>query len=204
MTAIKGKKDLPVLLFGASTRRAILALLFGHTEESYYLRQIARITGYGLGPVQRELRQLADAGLIRRFDSGHQVYFQANPDSPVFKELKGLITKTIGVADTLRSALTALSDSISLAFIYGSVARGQEQSGSDIDLMIVGETTLLEVVKTLRGAQDALGREINPTIYSIEEFRSRVNDRHYFIQDVLAGEKIFIKGNENELKRMAG
>jgi predicted nucleotidyltransferase len=204
MTAIKGKKDLPVLLFGASTRRAILALLFGHTEESYYLRQIARITGYGLGPVQRELRQLADAGLIRRFDSGHQVYFQANPDSPVFKELKGLIIKTIGVADTLRSALTALSDSISLAFIYGSIARGQERSGSDIDLMIVGETTLLEVVKTLRGAQDALGREINPTIYSIEEFRSMVNDRHYFIQDVLDGEKIFIKGNENELKRMVG
>lgn len=202
-TAAKSK-DVSSLIFGkATTRGAILSLLYGHADEAYYLRQIVRTTGFGVGPVQRELRLLTDAGLIRRSDSGHQVYFQANSDSPVFKELKGLITKTVGVTDALRNALKPLADRVKLAFIYGSIARGEEQSRSDIDLLIVADTTLLEVVSALRDTQDKIGREINPTIYSAREFRSRVKDKHYFMQDVLGGEKIFVIGDEDDLKRLA-
>jgi predicted nucleotidyltransferase len=198
-------KDLSSLLFGKTkTRRAILSLLYGHTEESYYLRQIVRTTGCGLGPIQRELKQLTETGLIRRSESGHQVYYQANPASPVFKELKSLITKTVGVADTLRNALAPLAGRISLAFIYGSIAWGEEKRQSDIDMLVVGSTSFSELVKILRDAQETLGREINPTVYPIEEFCSRIAEGHYFIQDVLSGEKIFVIGDEHELKRLAG
>jgi predicted nucleotidyltransferase len=197
--------DLSSLIFGKTkTRRAILSLLYGHTDESYYLRQIVRITGFGLGPIQRELQQLTDVGVVRRSESGHQVYFQANPSSTVFKELKSLITKTIGVADTLRNALAPLTDRVSLAFIYGSIARGEEQRHSDIDLLIVGSVLFSEVVQSLRSAQETLGREINPTVYPIEEFRSRIAGEHYFISDVLSHEMIFVVGDEHELKRLVG
>ncbi len=198
-------KDLSSLFFGkAKTRSAILSLLYGHTEESYYLRQIVRTTGFGLGPVQRELGQLTEAGLIRRSESGHQVYYQANSASPVFKELKGLITKTVGVANTLRNALAPLADRVAFAFIYGSIARGEEKRQSDIDLLVVGSVSFSEVIKVLRSAQETLGREINPTVYPIEEFRSRIAEGHYFIRDVLSGEKVFVIGDEHELKRLAG
>jgi predicted nucleotidyltransferase len=198
-----GKRDLSSLLFG-KTRKAILSLLYGHPEESYYLRQIVRRTGYGLGTVQRELILLTDAGIIRRLDSGHQVYFQANPASPVFNELKSLITKTVGIGDTLRTALAPIKDRISIALVYGSVARGEENQRSDIDLLVVGDIAFADVVKVLRSAQETLGREINPTVYPEEEFRSRVSEGHYFVRDVLNGPKIFVIGDEHELKRLAG
>jgi len=198
-----GKRDLSSLLFG-KTRKAILSLLYGHPEESYYLRQIVRRTGYGLGTVQRELILLTDAGIIRRLDSGHQVYFQANRASPVFKELKSLITKSVGIGDTLRTALSSFDDRIEVALVYGSVARGEENQRSDIDLLVVGDVAFGEVVKALRSAQERLGREINPTVYPVEEFRSRVSEEHYFIRNVLNGPKIFVIGDEDDLKRLAG
>jgi predicted nucleotidyltransferase len=151
-----GKKDLSSILF-SKTRQAILSLLFGHPDESYYLRQIVRRIGFGLGPVQRELKQLTDAGIIRRWDSGHQVYYQANQASPVFKELKSLITKTVGIGDTLRSTLRPLADRITVAFLYGSIARGEENHRSDVDLLVVGDVSFSEVVKALRGAQEDSG-----------------------------------------------
>jgi predicted nucleotidyltransferase len=203
MNTSTGNKNLSSILFG-KTRRAVLSLLYGHADESFYLRQIVRATGAGLGPVQRELKQLTAVGIIRRSVQGRQVYYQANPDSPIFKELKSLITKTAGIGDTLRDALALLSDRITIALVYGSVARGEENQRSDIDLLIVGDVAFSEVVKALRSAQEALGREINPTVYPVDEFRSRIAEEHYFIQDVLSGPKIFVIGDEHELKRLAG
>jgi predicted nucleotidyltransferase len=198
-----GNKNLSSILFGKA-RRAVLSLLYGHSDESFYLRQIVRATGVGLGPVQRELKQLADVGIILRSAQGRQVYYRANPASPVFKELKSLITKTAGVAETLQSALAPLRDHITIALVYGSIASGKENQRSDIDLLIVGDVAFSEVVKALRGTQETLGREINPTVYPVAEFRFRIAEEHYFIRDVLSGQKIFVIGDEDELKRLAG
>ena len=175
MKANTGKKGFSSLLFGkAKTRQAILSLLYGHTDESYYLRQIVRTTGFGLGPIERELKQIEETGIIRRSDSGHQVYYQADPDSPIFKELKSLITKTIGVADTLRNALAPLEDRISLAFIYGSIARGEEKRQSDIDLLIAGSISFSEVVKALRNAQEKLGGRSTEQFILLKNFTSEL------------------------------
>ncbi len=196
------KDSIAAALFG-KTRRHVLALLFGRPHEAFYLRQIARETGAGVGAVQRELDRLTQAGVITRAPDGRQVYVRANPDTPVYHELQGLMAKTAGIADVLCSALLSL-EKIDVAFIYGSVARGSQTTHSDIDMMIIGEVSLHEVLPLLGPAQERLAREINPTIYTPDEFRSKRADRQHFVSRVLEEPRIFIIGADNELERLAG
>ena len=125
-------------LFGKA-RRELLSILFSHPDEQFYLRQLERCTTVGIGAIQRELKNLTTAGIIRRALRGNQVYFQAEKTCPIFPEIRRLIAKTSGVADILREAMSGLSDKIELAFIYGSVARGEEKKASDVDLLIIGD-----------------------------------------------------------------
>lgn len=192
---------LSAALFG-QTRRAILALLYGHPDQSYYLRQLVRSAGVGLGAAQREVKRLCEAGIIRRTARGHQVFYQANPDCPIFGELKGLMVKTAGVADLLRAALAPLAARIRVAFIYGSVAKLAHRNRSDVDVMVVGEPTFGEVVSALGSAQEMLAREINPTVYSPAEFRSKLKAGHHFLTGVMGDEKLFLIGDEHELARL--
>ena len=186
-------------LFGR-TRGAVLAVLFGHVGESYYLRQLARMTGIALGPVQRELRQLVDAGLVIRKTLGTHTLYSANQASPVFAEMRNLVTKTVGIHDVLLAALHPLDKKITLAFVYGSVARSRESPQSDIDLMIVGRVHFADVVERIADAQKTLNREINPTVYTLNEFTSRV--RGNFLKTVLGGKKLFLIGDENVLREL--
>jgi predicted nucleotidyltransferase len=188
-------------LFG-KTRQIILALLFGHTDESFYLRQITRITGIGMGSVQRELKALVAARIIKQKPKGRQVYFQANPDNPVFNELKSLIIKTVGIGDLLRAALAPLAERIDLAFIYGSIARGSERKISDVDVLIIGNVSFSEIVSVLSQTQETLNREINPTVYPRDEFILKAHAGHHFVKTVLDGEKIFLIGDNDELERL--
>jgi predicted nucleotidyltransferase len=190
-------------LFG-KTRRAILSLLYSHPDEAFYLRQLVRAAGVGLGGVQREVRRLSEAGIIRRMVRGRQVYYQANSQSPVFEELRSLVIKTAGVGDVLRAAMAPLMERINLAFIYGSVARGEERRGSDLDVLVVGDVTFTEITSALSRAQETLRRDINPTVYPPTEFRSKLAAGHHFIETVLKETKIFLIGDESELARLAG
>jgi predicted nucleotidyltransferase len=189
------------LLFG-QTRGRILALLYGHSGQTFYLRQIAREVGVSVGSVQRELETLSRIGLIDRTDSGHQVYFQANRAHPVFAELNALVQKTVGVFQLLNSALAPLAKRISLAFVYGSMARQDEKAGSDVDLMIVGDVTLDEVVAQLASTERAIGRSINPTLYSVKEFKAKLKSGNHFLRSVLRGEIVPLIGDLNELGKM--
>ena len=181
------------------TRRAVLSLLYSHADETYYLRQLARLVGGGMGAVQRELKALTDAGIIKRIEKGKQAYYQANPQCAIFPELKSLIMKTAGMGDTLRVALSPLAERVQVAFIYGSIARGDESKGSDVDICIVGEVTCAEVVEALSPVQQTLNREINPTVYPVDEFRVKQKAGHHFIKSVLEGNKLFLIGDEHDL-----
>ncbi len=187
----------------ARNRRAVLALLYGHPDEEFYLRQVIRTSGGGVGGVQRELDRLTRAGILRRTVRGKQVFFQANPDCPVFEEIKGLVTKTAGAADVLRSALAPLADRIRIAFIFGSVARGQQRAQSDVDLLVVGEVAFGEVVAALADAQARLRREVNPTVYPPKEFSRKLSEGHHFLRTVVKREKVFLIGDPRELARLA-
>jgi len=189
-------------LFG-KTRRAVLALLYSHPDESFYLRQIARTTGTGMGALQRELKQLSEAGVILRNEIGQQAFFKANADCPVFHELRNLIIKTFGVADVVRAALSPLADKIQLAFIFGSMVSGEFKQSSDLDVMVIGKIEFAEIVAALTPAQQTLAREINPSVYPPEEFRSKLAGGHHFLKTVLSAPKIFLIGNENELEKLA-
>jgi predicted nucleotidyltransferase len=195
--------SLSAALFG-KTRRAVLSLLYSHADEAFYLRQLARAAGVGLGAVQREVKRLSEAGILQRTGRGQLVYYQANPQRPLFAELRSLVVKTSGVGDVLRSALTPLSSRVRVAFIYGSVARGAERRDSDVDVMVVGDVTFGEVVSALRPAQETLGREINPTVYPPGEFRSKLRANHHFLKSVVRGTRLFLIGDECELASVAG
>ena len=201
MSTLAPVDKLSVTLFG-KTRREVLGLLFGHSDRAFYLRQIARITGLGLGAVQRELQELSRAGIIRRTQRGNQVYFEASTQCPVFKDLKNLIIKTVGAGQVLKRALAPLRGQIDLAFIHGSVARGEETKTSDIDLMVIGEATFADVVSALGGAQETLRREVNPAVYPAREFKTKLAGKNHFLRTVLEKEKLFLIGDEDELERL--
>jgi uncharacterized protein len=186
-------------LFGR-TRGALLSIFYGHVGESFYLRQLARRTSIALGPVQREVRQLVDAGLVIRKIVGGRTLYSANQESPVFLEIKSLVTKTVGMHDVLSVALDPLRKKINLAFVYGSVARSSEREQSDIDLMVVGKVDFGTVVSKLSEAQKTLNREINPTVYSVKEFRDKM--RGNFLKTVLSEKKLFVIGDENVLAEL--
>jgi|SRR6516164_5763713 predicted nucleotidyltransferase len=186
-------------LFG-QTRGAVLSVLYGHVGKGFYLRQLARLTDIALGPVQREIRQLVEAGLVTRKTVGAQTLYSANQKSPVFREIKSLVNKTVGMRDILAAALDPLRERINLAFVYGSVARSRETENSDVDLMIVGKVDFDEVIAGLAGAEKTLNREVNPTVYSIREFGKKV--RGNFLKTVLADKKLFIIGDEDDLREL--
>jgi len=186
------------VLFGKARRR-ILALLYTHTDQSFYLREIDRLTGIGIGPAQRELRKLAKCGILKRFRDGVQVYFQANQTSPIFEDLKAIIIKTAGIGDVIRPVLASLKGKIEFAFIYGSFAMGTETGRSDIDLMIIGDVKHKDVVVSLASVQKQLMREINVSVYSGREINKRIRDKNSFISRVLKSEKIILTGDVNEL-----
>jgi uncharacterized protein len=189
-------------LFGR-TRSALLVLLFGHTDESFYLRQLIRTVGTGNGALQREIRQLTEMGLVVRRVQGNQVLYRANKQSPIFPEIKRLITKTVGVHDAIRSALTTLEPEIEAAFVYGSVASHREQANSDVDLMVIGKASFGDVVTALGPAQKMLRREINPTVFPVSEFRTKLAARNHFLSSVVAGQNVFVLGSEDELRKLA-
>jgi predicted nucleotidyltransferase len=190
-------------LFG-KTRQAVLALLYGHADNSFYTKQILDAMKIGRGTVQRELKNLTDTGIIIREVQGRQVYYHANEKCPIFDELKSIVRKTFGVADVIRQSLPSSARKIQVAFIFGSVARSADDRRSDIDLMVVGRISFGDVVSLLAPAEEKLGREINPVVYPIAEFKKKVKDDHHFVKTVLEDEKIFVIGNEDELRKLVG
>ena len=189
-------------LFG-KTRQALLALLYSRADQEHLQESLIQLAGLGRGTVQRELEFLARAGVVRRTVRGRQVYFQANPESPIYGELRGLVVKTAGVADALRAGLAPLAGRIRVAFVYGSIAKGTERRASDVDVMVIGDVSFAQASDALGRAQQALGREVNPSVYAPADFRAKLAARHHFLRTVLAGEKIFLIGDERELARLA-
>jgi predicted nucleotidyltransferase len=179
-------------------------MFFSHADRRFYLRQAIRIVNLGSGSVQRELANLTRAGILKRTDEGSQAYFQANRQCVVFDELHGLIRKTFGVASVLQDSLSSLAHRIRVAFIYGSVAAGTETSESDVDVMVVGdEVSIDKIVSALTPAQLELGREVNPSVYGTAEFCRKLAQGRHFLSNVTRGPKIFLIGDETELKRLA-
>jgi len=190
-------------ILGSKLRAKVLGWLFTHPDERYFVRQLTTLLGEDSTNVSRELARLEKTGVLILTTEGKQKYYQANRGSPVFNELHGLIVKTAGVADILRSALAPAMERIKVAFIFGSIASRTEERTSDIDMMVIGETTFSEIVSLISPAQRTLGREINPVVYPASEFKQKIQENHHFLKTVLESDKIFLVGDEHELARLA-
>ncbi len=189
------------LLFG-EYRRRVLGLLLLNPDATYHVRELARLTGTSAGTLHKELTKLTQGGVLRRQDVGNQVRYSANRDCPIFDELASILRKTSGLVDVLASALGSVEKNIVLAFVFGSVARGEQQSNSDVDVMLVGSLGFADAVQALHPVQATLQREVNPVVYSVDEFRQRAAGNDSFVGEVLAKPKLFVVGNENELREL--
>ena len=180
-------------------RQRVLAVLFGAPDRSFYATEVIALAQSGSGAVQRELAGLSEAGLLTVTRQGNQKHYQANASAPVFAELRGLVLKTVGLADALRAGLAPLAGQIDLAFVYGSVARQQDTAQSDVDLMVVSSSLGYgELFGALEGATVALGRKVNPTLYAPAEWDKRIAQDSAFITRVLQQPKIWLIGNEEQ------
>jgi predicted nucleotidyltransferase len=186
-------------LFG-KTQQAVLSLLFGQPERSFYLRELVAAAGGGASQVQRELAALTAAGLVTREPRGNQVWFAANPASPVFGELKSLVAKTAGIADVVRDALQPFSRQIAAAFIYGSVARGEHDASSDVDVLVVGSVAPSKLAPVQLALRERLGRPVRAVVYSAAELRQHVLAGEHFLANVMQQPKIWLFGSPDELQ----
>lgn len=191
-------------MFASDTLVALLRVLLLRPEAAFYQRELADAAGTGLFAVQRELARLERAGLVVRTPRGNRIYYTADRRHPAFEDLKRVVVKTVGLGDALRAALAALTGRVRAAFLYGSAAAGREAAGSDLDLMIVGDLTSSEAAAVLGPVARTLGRELNPAVYPLAEFRKKAREGHHFISAVLKGPKIFLVGGEDDLAGPGG
>lgn len=184
-------------------RRRVLAFLLLRPDEHFHVREISRLIAVPAGSLHRELKLLADAGFLARHAAGNQVRYQADRGCPIFHELAGIFRKTSGMADILRSALLPLSHDVKAAFIFGSVAKGEERAASDVDVCVVGSASFTEVVLALADMRQKLGREINPVVIAHEQFISKLNACEQFVSRIMSEPKLFLIGDEHDLGKPA-
>lgn len=185
------------------TTQGVLAAILLEREKPWYMSDLAKRLGKTPSTIQRPLESLVTAGILKRFTEGNLVYFERNLDCPFLPELQSLLVKTVGLADILRDLLQIATQRISVAFVYGSIARNEEVSGSDVDLFIIGAATLVELTPILRKAEKQLGRPVNATIFSPEEFCDKLRRNNHFLRSVLAKEKIFVLGTAHGLEKLS-
>ena len=194
--------SLASLLFGVYRRQA-LGLLLLNPDREFHVRELSRVTATSPGTMHKELSRLAEVGILQRRMLGNQALYSANRQCPIFDDLRNIFRKTSGLTDVIREALHPLRESIATAFVYGSVARGEEGPNSDIDLMVVGDAPFAAVVEATHEVRKQLGREINPVTYSKGEFRRKSKEQGSFARRLLAEKKLFVIGNEHDLGLIA-
>lgn len=189
-------------LFGSKARVKVLALFMLNPASEFYLREVARRTGLQVRAAERTVQALTEIGLLRRQRRGNSVYYSVEPDFPFTQELKSIFLKTVGLGDRLRQAI-AEKGGADIAFVFGSYAKNQENLASDVDVFIIGGISSRELAPVLNELEEELGREINATVFSPDELRTRIDNQDHFVRSVLRGPKLFLIGDEDVLERLA-
>ena len=191
-------------IFAGKAVLALLRLFSLYPARDFYQRELCEAAGERLFLIQRALAKLLQAGLITQTSRGNRVYYRANQSHPAFEDLKTVIVKTVGLGDALRTQLASVANRIPVAFVYGSVARGEESATSDVDIMLIGDLTGKELSSIITPIKKLVNREINPTLYTPVQFRKRANQRHPFVISILKEPKLFLIGDDRALKAILG
>jgi predicted nucleotidyltransferase len=185
-------------LMTSDSRAEIMRILFNGTGEEHYLREMEKMSHIKVNSLQKEVKHLESIDLIKSRKDGNRIYYRANKDHPIYTELVSIVEKTVGITSLLVEKLK--DQRIKCVFIFGSIARNEEKAMSDIDLVVIGDIGLRSVSKLLSGLQELIGREINPHVYSDEEFRQKVSQKNHFVMSILKNEIKPILGNVNEYR----
>lgn len=180
-------------------RRRVLALLLLNPDKRYHVREIARLTGTVAGTLHKELTRLADAGILTKENVGNQVQYSADQECLIYDELSSILRKTSGLVDVLANALVSLEADIAVALVYGSMASGKATSASDIDLLVIGNVSLSDVAKAVYSSQEVLKREINPRVYTKNEWNKLITKQDGLVKEIRKQPKLFIIGTKDEL-----
>jgi DNA-binding transcriptional ArsR family regulator len=187
-------------ILSSRVRSEIFRLLFGLSDNELYVREIERRTGLSIATVRQELKKLLQMELVSARRDGNRLYYRGNKEHPLFPDIQSMVLKTVGIVEPLKEVLD--KENVNIAFIFGSVANNREGAVSDLDLMVIGTVGLRTVSGWLSGISEKIGREINPHVLSLNEYRKRKRAREHFLNRVIESAKIFIKGNEDDLAAM--
>ena len=186
-----------------TARAGVLSATLLQPDHWWFMTELARHLNVTPSSLQRELESLVASGFLLRRQDGRRVYFKANTESPLFPELRGLIEKTAGIIPELKAAIEKFGERIEFALLYGSIARGEEHAGSDIDLIVVGTLRQIDLLPVLRKLENRFRREVNVTLFSPDEFRRKLASADYFLSSVMNAKTITLKGSPNELEKTA-
>ena len=183
-----------------TTQQKVLGLLYAQPDKSFYTKEILRLTGMGVATIKRELDRMLATGIVSMNKIGNQHHYQANPACPIYKELLSIVKKTFGVVDVIKDSLIKIDNEVDFSFVYGSVAKGEETAGSDIDLLIVTESlAYADVMKVLDNAEQELGRTINPSIYTLQQIKKKIKQKNAFLTRLMEQPKLWIKGSDDDI-----
>lgn len=183
-----------------TTQQKVLGLLSAQPDKSFYTKEILRVTGMGVATIKRELDRMLAAGILTMTRIGNQHHYQANPGCPIYSELIAVVKKTFGIAEVIREALLPVAEQIDLAFIYGSIAKNEETSASDIDLMVIsGSLAYSDLMTVLADCESALARPVNPSIYTMEQVKDKLQQENAFLTRVMEQPKLWVKGSDNDI-----
>lgn len=185
------------------TRQRLLATTMLAPKGWLYMSQLAEHVGTSPSSLQRELQRFTEAGILERRQDGRRIYYRARPDSPVFRELRGLMTKTVGIIPTLRAEMENLGKGLKWAAVYGSIAREEEGATSDIDVLVVGDLRSAELIELTRRVGTQFGREVNIRHYSEREFSNKIKGGDHFLASILKSRMIGLAGSRDELEEAA-
>ena len=192
----------PIDFLFSPYRREALAALFLRPDEGFHVRQLERMTGVSAGSLHRELKAMAEAGLLLREKHGNQVLYRVDPNCSIYAELASIFRKTMGLTSIVREALAGLDEQIEAAFVFGSMASGQQTEGSDLDVCVLGKMSLLNVVKALSPLQDTLQREVNPVVMEPKKFAELYQKKDRFVSRLMSEPMLFLKGGRDELAEL--
>ena len=190
------------IILSSRARAEIFRLLFSGSEGELHIREIQRRSGLNDSTIRQELKKLADLGLVSGRKDSNRIYYSANKNNPLYQDIKNLVIKTSGLADVFKNALQ--DERIEISFIFGSIPKGEMNSGSDVDLMVIGDIGLRGISSLLSGIPEKTGRDVNPYVLKRTEFQKRLQNKEHFLTSVLQSPKIFITGNEHDLSAMGG
>ena len=188
------------IILSSRARAEIFRLLFSGSEGELHIREIQRRSGLNDSTIRQELKKLAELGLVSGRKDSNRIYYSANKNNPLYQDIQNLVIKTSGLADVFKKALQ--DERIEISFIFGSIPKGEMNTGSDVDLMVIGDIGLRGISNLLSGIPEKTGRDVNPYVLSRAEFQKRLQNKEHFLTSVLQSPKIFVTGNEHDLSVM--